>query len=281
MAANLRKAGHDVAAWNRTAKRAAALADAGVRIMQTSKVAADGAEIVIAMGRDDAASQSVWQDPETGAFAGMAEGTLGIECSTLSPQHVGALHAAAAARGLSFLDGPVAGSRPQAEAAQLIFMVGGDADDFACGEPILDTMGAAVHHAGGPGAGADVKLLVNTLFASQVATAAGLLGLARRSGIDPSHAKEILGATPVTSPAAKLSGGAMLAGAFAPAFPIDLVRKELGLAASAGDAAQQGMPMTKATAAIFDRAADDGYGADNIMGIASLYLTTSKGERTM
>ncbi|KAJ56289.1 hypothetical protein ACMU_11095 [Actibacterium mucosum KCTC 23349] len=271
MAGNLLASGHEVTVWNRNRDRADALGNAGAVVAESPAIAAKGAEIVISMVRDDRASHAVWAAPESGAFAGMSPGTLGVECSTVSPGHAKALHNIAASRGVGFLDAPLAGSRPQAEAAQLIFMVGGMESDLGKAQPVLNDMGSAVHHAGDAGAGAVVKLMVNTLFAAQLATLAELLGLASSGGLAPARALEILSATPVASPAAKLGGSAMLAQAFQPAFPIELVCKDLGLALDTNEEGGQAAPMTQATAEVFAKAADSGFGADNITAIAKLY----------
>ncbi|MFX8565876.1 NAD-binding protein, partial [Acinetobacter baumannii] len=76
------------------------------------------------------------------------------------------------------------------------------------------------------GSGAGVKLMVNALFGIQLAAIGELIGLAKKIGLAAAKAVEILGATPVCSPAAKLAAGAMLAGNFAPMFPIELVEKD-------------------------------------------------------
>lgn len=256
MAARLVAAGHEVVVWNRSARALPGAAVAG-----TPREAAVGAEMVIATVRDDAASEAVWLGPE-GALAGMGPGALGIECSTVTPDHVRRLH------GLGrFVDAPMAGSRPQAEAGQLIFLVGGDLANVARAEPVLLAMGATVHHAGACGAGAAVKLMVNTLFATQVAVMAELIGMADRAGIDPARAVEIIGATPVASPAGKGAAAAMLGRGFAPAFPIDLVVKDLAMALASG----ADLPMAAVTAAVFGRAVDAGHASANITGVVQLF----------
>jgi 3-hydroxyisobutyrate dehydrogenase len=173
MASRLIDAGLAVTVWNRTPAVAEALARTGARSAATPQAAALGAEVVISMVYDDEASRSVWLDPDDGALGGMSAGGLGIECSTLSPAHVVRLHEAAAAHGVAFLDAPLAGSRPQAEAGQLIFMVGGAVADVTRAEPVLLAMGSAVHRAGEAGAGSVVKLMVNTLFGSQLGAVSG------------------------------------------------------------------------------------------------------------
>jgi 3-hydroxyisobutyrate dehydrogenase len=264
MSARLIAAGHDVTVWNRTPK--AEVPD-GAKVAGSPLAAAQGADIVIAMVRDDTASARVWLDPDTGAFAGMAPGTIAIDCSTLSVGHVGHLADAAAARGLRFLDAPLAGSRPQAEAGQLIFLVGGEAAALAKATPVLTAMGGAVHHAGAVGAGAAMKLAVNALFCIQVAAVAELLALLRATGVDPARGAEILGATPVASPAAKAAMAGMLAGAFQPMFPLDLAEKDLGYA----QAAAADLPMVGAARLVMQQAISQGFGDLNLTAVARLY----------
>ena len=236
MAARLIDAGHELTVWNRTAAATAPLAEKGAGVAASPADAAKDADIIISMVRDDDASARVWFASD-GALTSMGEKAVGIECSTLSVPFVRELagHFDGARR--AFLDVPLAGSRPQAVAGQLIFLAGGDAGVLDPVRPVLETMGGAVHHAGAHGAGAVVKLMVNALFGTQLALVGELIGFAAKSGVDPVRAVEILGATPVVSPAAKLAAGAMLAGQFAPAFPIDLVAKDYGLLAASAEAA--------------------------------------------
>lgn len=255
MAARLVAAGHDVTVWNRTPHEGFAA---------TAEAAVAGAGVVIASLRDDAASAAVWD----AVLPVMAAGAIGIETSTISPQGARALHRAAAAKGVAFLDAPVAGSRPQAEAGQLIFMAGGAADVLARVEPELLAMGSAVHHAGDAGAGVAVKLMINSLFSAQVAVMAELLGLARAMQIDAARAVEIPGSTPVASPAVKGAAAAMLARSFAPAFPIDLVVKDLGLALQPG----ADLPVTQAVWVAFRQAADEGPGCENLAAIVQRFV---------
>jgi 3-hydroxyisobutyrate dehydrogenase len=267
MATRLIAAAHDVTVWNRTPD-----ALPGANVAGTPSAAASGAEVVISMVRDDAASRAIWLDPQSGALGGMTPGSLGIEASTITPGHACDLHQAAAAGQITFLDAPVAGSRPQAEAGQLIFMAGGAAPDLARAEPILLAMGGAVHHAGAAGAGATVKLMLNSLFGAQLAIIAELIGLATRMGIDPARAIDIIGATPVASPAVKLAAGAMLNRAFAPAFPIDLVEKDFALTLQTAAKSAAALPVTAAVHRAFADAKADGHGGDNITGIVQRYV---------
>ncbi len=267
MAARLLAEGHEITVWNRSPGPAEALKKEGASVASSPRRAAQGADFVISMVRDDEASASVWEHDREGAFLGMAEGTIAIEASTLSIGWVGGWATAGARARVRCLDAPLAGSRPQAEAGQLIFFAGGEGEVVAEVEPILHAMGTAVHRVGPVGAGMAVKLAVNSLFGIQLATLAELLGGMKSLGVDPRGALEALSATPVLSGAANAAGDAMLAGAFSPLFPIDLVAKDFGYARQLSSKT----PMIDAGSAVFDAAVAEGLGPDNITGIIQRY----------
>ncbi|MBX2854630.1 MAG: NAD(P)-dependent oxidoreductase [Rhodobacteraceae bacterium] len=271
MAAKLIDADHQVTVWNRTPARTACLVKAGARLAETPRAAVMDAEAVFSMVRDDEASQAVWLDETTGALNNLPETAIGVECSTLSLPFVSRLSGAFTARGRAFLDAPLAGSRPQAEAGQLIFLIGGSEQILAKIRPLFDAMGSATHHTGATGSGTSVKLMVNTLFGAQIAVLAELIGFAARSGFDPARAIEILSATPVASPAAKAAASTMLAGNFAPAFPIELVAKDFDLVTASAASIDAQIPLASAVGEVYMRAIHAGFGEDNITGVAQLY----------
>lgn len=266
MAGRLVAAGHDVTVWNRSDGET----PAGAARAASPAEAASGADLVFSMVRDAAASRDVWTGSD-GALAALKPGAVGVECSTLSLPFVRELAGAFADRGRGFLDAPVAGSRPQAEAGALIFLVGGEDPDLAAARPALEAMSGAIHHAGPAGSGALVKLMVNALFGAQVAALAELIGLARRAGGDGPRAVEILCATPVAAPALQAAGPAMLGEAFPPAFPIDLVAKDFRLLTESAREAGARLPLGEATRAVYEAAAREGYAEDNITGVVQRY----------
>lgn len=268
MAARLLAAGHELCVWNRDSARAEVLAEAGAEVAPTPAAAVRRAAVVIAMLRDDEASRRVWLDPSTGALAAMPIAAVAIESSTLGIAWVRELAGHCRAQDKAFIDAPVAGSRDRAETGQLIYFVGGETAVVERVEPILLAMGSAVHHAGPAGSGAAVKLMVNALFGVQVAALAELLGCLRQLGVDPATALALLASTPVCSPAALRSGEAMLAGRFAPMFPIDLVRKDFGYVIEAMGARA---PLAAAAHGVFSEAVAQGLGAMNITAVSRLY----------
>src|SRR5207244_6405962 len=114
MAANLRRAGHDLVVFNRTRATADAWArEHGATVAATPAEAAGEAEVVITMVVDGPQVEAVLLG-EDGVVHGARAGLLCIDSSTIAPTHTRRLGAALAERGLSFMDAPVTGSSPKA-----------------------------------------------------------------------------------------------------------------------------------------------------------------------
>ena len=269
MAEALLRAGHSVTVWNRTAARAQPLVDQGARLAHSPGSAAGDAEFVLTMVRDDEASRQVWLSPSDGALPAMSRDAIGIESSTLSTSWVRELAATFAARGVPFLDAPVVGTRAQADSGSLIHLIGGDAEIVARAKPVLSAIGGVAHHAGPTGSGAAMKLVVNSLLAIQVAALGELLAATERMGLDRRRAGEVLVEMPSCSASAKGVTMAMLARNFAPAFPVELVEKDLGYLVE--EARPDGAPISAATRAVFERAIAAGLANDNMTAVAKLY----------
>jgi 3-hydroxyisobutyrate dehydrogenase len=273
MAANLLKAGHAVTVWNRTAEAASPLLAQGAKQALTPREAATGADLVIAMVRDDEASRSVWLAPETGALAGMGKESIAVESSTLTPGWIRELGAAFATSDVALLEAPVAGSRPQAEAGQLVYFIGGDEAVLQQAEPVLKAMGSAINYVGPLGSGALVKLSTNALLGVQVTVLAELIGLLERSDADVAGAIKAIASTAAWSPAANYLSGSMLSGNFAPQFPIELIEKDFGYAVAAAGSLEAA-PTIAAARSIFQRAIAEGLGRENMTGVVKMFAQT-------
>ena len=271
MATRLVNAGHPVTVWNRTEAKTAPLVALGATAADTPYAAVTQADVAIGMVRDDVASKDVWLNPDYGALPGMRQGAIAIESSTLTMGWVETLARQCGERHIAFLDAPVVGTRPQAEAGQLVYVVGGDSEIVERARPLLQVMGKAIHYAGVIGHGAAVKLAINTLFSVQVALVAELSSMLRNSDVNEQKALEIVAATPVCSPAAAIAAKAMASSTFAPLFPIELVEKDLEYATNLAKRNNAYIPIGEATRHVFKAAIRNGYGADNITGVAQLY----------
>jgi 3-hydroxyisobutyrate dehydrogenase len=271
MAQNLVKAGHRVAVWNRDPSKATPLVALGATVAATPRKAAQGAAFVISMVTDDAAARSVWLDQDHGALQALQAGAIAIESSTVTPAWVRELGAAATAKSVHLLDAPVAGSRPQADAGQLIFMVGGDAGAFTKAEPMLAPLAAKVMHVGEAGQGAVLKLAVNTLFATQLESVAELLGFLSRNGFVADKAAELMGQFPIVAPPIAGAARMMAAGNTTPLFTIDLIEKDLGYIIETANASGADLPGAVSARAVFQRAQSKGLGQSNVSGLAAVF----------
>jgi 3-hydroxyisobutyrate dehydrogenase len=273
IARNLIGAGYAVTVWSRDLAKANPLAEEGATIAATPRAVVIETDFALSIVRDDKASRSIWLAAGTGALPAMPVRSVAIEMSTLSVSWTRELAAKAQEQSVAFLDAPVVGSRPQAEARQLIFIAGGKAETLARVEPVLKDLGNAVHHAGPNGTGAVLKLAVNALFAVQVAAIAELMALMDGDGAGPETAAEIIGATPVASPAVKGAMQSILAGAFAPMFPVQLVEKDLAYAEQLRAVPEHSLPMVQAARTVMQQAIKAGYGDDNLTSIFRLYAS--------
>lgn len=181
MAANLVKAGHDVAAFDLNPQAVALAVEAGARAAQDTQSAVAEAEVVVTMLPAGKHVRAVY---ENAVFPSARPGTLFIDCSTIdvdSARHVGNAALGAAFR---FVDAPVSGGVAAAQGGTLTFMVGGAAADFADAERVLDAMGKAVIHAGDLGAGQAAKICNNMLLAITMIGTCEAFALAEKLGLD-------------------------------------------------------------------------------------------------
>lgn len=271
MAANLIEAGHSVTVWNRSPERAEPFRKKGIDVADTPRAAARGAEIVMAMLRDDPASQDVWCDSDAGALAGMTRGAVAVESSTISVGWAKELARRAAESGVSFADAPVSGSRPQAESRALVYLVGATSETFAALEPVLEAMGSTIHHCGTVGTGIAIKLAINMLLGVQGVAMAEALNLAERSGMQLGKAVDIIGSTPVCSPAARIAAGLMAGGNYSPMFPVDLMEKDFANIAAAAQDFSAEAPMSEAARERYRAAVAAGLSQENYPAVFKLY----------
>jgi 3-hydroxyisobutyrate dehydrogenase-like beta-hydroxyacid dehydrogenase len=165
----------------------------------------------------------------------------------------------------------VSGSRPQAEGAQLVFMVGGSADAFAIAAPVLESLAAKVMHVGQLGQGAVLKLAINALFAVQLEGVAEILGFLARNGFSREQAAELIGRFPILAPPIAGAAKMMAAKNNAPLFTIDLIEKDLRYVFETAKASGAELPGAANARAAFRKAQDMGLGDSNVSGLAAVF----------
>ena len=246
MAKNLLAAGFPVTVYNRTRAKAEPLAAAGARVAESPADAAHDADVIISMLSEENASRALWSG-EQGALAAARAGAVLVESSTVTPKWIAELAGMASARGLVLLDAPVTGSRPQAESAQLIFLVGGDAAALERVRPALAAMSKDIVHLGPSGSGARMKLINNFLAGVQVASLAEALAWIERGGLDREQALKVLKNGAPGSPLVATISARMVEATYDVNFLLSLMDKDLRYAAA--DAATVGIDLRAASTA--------------------------------
>jgi len=266
MARRLLAAGFSLTIYNRTKEKAAPFAAEGAQIADTPRAAAARAHIVLSMVADDGASRDVWLGDD-GALNGAVQGAVLIESSTVSVRWVKELAAAAAGRQCELLDAPVTGSRAQAAAGELSFLVGGSAATLEKARPALSAMGRLILHLGPSGNGALLKLINNFLSGVQAASFAEALALIERSNLPRDQAIDFLKHGAPGSPIVQTLADRMSRRDFSPNFQLRLLAKDLTYAIA--EARRESMELTTAASAleVFKQAISLGHGEEDMAAI--------------
>jgi 3-hydroxyisobutyrate dehydrogenase len=225
MADNLLQAGHSLQVWNRTAARCAPLVERGAKACDNPAQAAQGADFVVSMVADDAATAEVMLG--TGGVLETFRGQAIIDCSTNSPTMARRVAQAASAHHTAYLDAPVSGSLAQARGRELVFMVGGPAQAVTAAMPLFEAMGRMVRHMGDAGSGATVKLINNMMSGTVNAAIAEAVSVAEAAGLDVMQVGELLAEGAAGCRLMKTKIPKIAARDFSPQFQLGLMDKDL------------------------------------------------------
>jgi 3-hydroxyisobutyrate dehydrogenase-like beta-hydroxyacid dehydrogenase len=228
MAARLLAAGYTVYGESRDRSHADDLVHQGLDWRDSPRAVAEAADVIFTSVPDDGVLESVASGPD-GILAGLAEGKVWVDMSTVSPQASRDLARRVEAQGAAMLDAPVSGSVPQVQSGTLTIMVGGGEEAYAHVEPILRELGAPTY-IGENGQGLVLKLAINISLAVQMlAFAEGLL-LAERAGVDRRRAVDVMTQSPIGSPMLKARADFVLDLPDEAWFDLRLMQKDIVLA---------------------------------------------------
>ena len=275
MASNLLRAGHALRVFDLDPSRIEQLEAAGAERATSARDAAAEADVVISMLPEPRHVLDAMLGPN-GAVQGLRPGATVIDMSTIDPGTTRRVAEAVSERGCSMLDAPVSGSSIGARDATLTIMVGGDADVLEAQRDVLGAMGANVIHCGALGMGETVKLVNNVLAGTSMVSVAEAFALGIRSGADPKVLMDVIGKSTGNcwmlrrAPVPGLVPEAPVNSGFAPGFMVDLMRKDLGLALTAGS--EQGIPMALTGLAnqLYGLASRQGHGRLDMSAVAKL-----------
>lgn len=254
MARRLVNAGHDVTVWNRSVARTAPLAQAGATVAVSPAAAASGVEFAITMLASPEALDDVLFGRD-GLAPALSSGQTWIDMSTVGPDAFGSERARMPV-GVAAVDAPVRGSIPEASEGRLHVYVGADEEDFDRVCAVLEVFGD-VHHVGGPGAGAAMKLVVNTTLAASMVAAGEALELGRAFGLETGGLLDVLADSPV-GPTLRAKRANIEAGTYPPNFKLSLAAKDMRLAVEAADRAGASLRTAESVRLWLDKAAEQG-----------------------
>ncbi|SHM43256.1 3-hydroxyisobutyrate dehydrogenase [Roseovarius litoreus] len=244
MAGHLQAAGHDVCVYNRTAAKAEKwAAEHGGRHAATPREAAEGAAFVMACVGNDDDLRSVCTGPD-GAFAGMGEGAVFVDHTTVSAKVTQELYALAKEAGLNYVDAPISGGQAGAENGQLSIMCGGDQDAYDAAEPVMTTYAKLCRRIGESGAGQMTKMCNQIAIAGLVQGLSEALHFAEEAGLDGRAVVEVISQGAAGSWQMSNRYETMLDDKFEHGFAVDWMRKDLNICLSTGDEIGASLPVT-------------------------------------
>jgi 3-hydroxyisobutyrate dehydrogenase len=258
MARNLARAGHEVRAWNRTPKKAAALRDDGIDVRDDAAGAAAGADVVMTMLADADAVLDVARQ------AGLAEGQIWWQASTIGLDGTEQCAALAQETGATLVDAPVLGTKLPAEEGKLLILASGpDAALDACA-PLFDAVGQRTMRLGPAGTATRLKLAVNSWVLAVTQGTAETIALAQALGLDPALVFQALEGGALDLPYFRMKGKMMLDEEFPASFALDLAAKDARLVAEAAERHGADLPIAKAIAERFTQATEAGHGDEDM-----------------
>jgi 3-hydroxyisobutyrate dehydrogenase len=269
MAANLVRAGLEVAVYTRTqekAERFAAEHD-GARAAATPADAARDADAFVSIVPDAPQVEEILFG-EDGAAAALPEGALVVDMSTIAPSSSKVIAERLAPH--PYVEAPVSGSMPKAEDGTLTIMAGGSPEDFARARSLFDILGERIVHVGPVGHGQLAKLLTNTMAAVNAAALAECVHAAKAAGLAREAFLEVAAGSAGASAMVALKGEPMFEERFEPAlFKLEHMLKDVRHCVAEARALGVELKLGALAETLYTRAADEGLGEKDFAAVYS------------
>ncbi|CAK9324702.1 unnamed protein product [Citrullus colocynthis] len=257
MAQNLIKSGYDVTVWNRTKSKCDPLINLGAKYQPSPQEVAASCDVTFAMLADPESALDV-ATGENGAASGLSPGKGYVDVSTVDGVTSKLISARIKDTGALFLEAPVSGSKKPAEDGQLIFLTAGDKALYERVAPLLDIMGKSKFYLGEVGNGAAMKLVVNMIMGSMMASFSEGLLLSEKVGLDPSILVQVVSQGAISAPMYSLKGPSMIQSLYPTAFPLKHQQKDLRLALGLAESVSQPTPIAAAANELYKVAKSHG-----------------------
>ncbi len=259
MAANLLKSDVALTVYNRSEEPTKLLEQGGAKVAATIPEAVADADIVFSMLSTPEVVRTVFLG-ENGALMQMKKGAIWADCTTVNPSFSMEAKVMADQYGIHFLDTPVAGTKPHAENAELVFFVGGNAEKLISIQAYLDMMSKKVMHLGEVSKGASFKMLVNVMLAQSMLIFSETVLLGEKMGLDKDFLLNALPNLVVSAPFTKFKAEMIRANDYSVQFPLEWMYKDLHLATTTAYEHQQPLYLANLTKEVFAAATQNGMG---------------------
>jgi len=270
MAQNLLRAGYSLVVLNRSRAAVDELVAEGAKAGDSPRDVAARSQVVITMLPDSPDVESVVLGND-GVAQGIDGAALYIDMSTIAPASARKIAEALGKRGVDVLDAPVSGGEQGAKNAALSIMAGGSDAAFERAKPILEALGKNIVHVGPSGAGQVTKACNQIVVGVTLEAVAEALALAEASGVDPAKVRAALLGGFAQSKVLEVHGQRMIERNFVPGFKAKLHRKDMNIAAQAGDERALDLVAAKLVRERFDELLAKGEGERDHSALRTLY----------
>jgi len=271
MANNLRRAGHVVTVWNRTAARAEPLVKKGARPAASPAECAGGQDLVFLCLSDEKALEAVVEGP-SGVLSALKAGDVLVDCSTSGAQLTRSLEERCQQRGVALVAAPLLGSRAAAEKAQLVVLMGGPAAAREKAHKAVVAFSARCIEMDSAGQAALMKLAVNAVGGAMMAAFAEAVALCAAGGIEAARVVEVIQASSFHSPVYLMKGEQIVNRDHEPRFALALAEKDQRLAQEAAAGLGARMPVNAAVRKLLGDAVESGRGGKDVSAVAELTM---------
>ena len=249
MAQHLATAGYELTVYDINASASAALmaTHPAVHVAASAEQVAARSDVVVTMLPSGREVRETVFGPQ-GLLLGLGRGGLLLDTSSSEPWYTHEIAAGLAAAGHTMVDAPVSGAEAGAIAAELVFMVGGDAASVHRARPLLEVLGRKIFHLGSVGAGHTMKSINNLITAvTFLATAEGLI-MGKGAGLDPAVMTDVLNASTGMSWITQMHiRQRILSRRFDDPFKLDLMVKDINIALQVAESLHVDVPQSRAT----------------------------------
>lgn len=267
---HLLEAGHEVAIYTRTAKKAENLVALGAKLMESPRQAAEQAETLFTMvGYPTDVEQVYFGD--NGILEGAKEGTVLVDLTTSQPKLAQRIYETAKEKGLKALDAPVSGGDVGAQNGTLSIMVGGEEAVFQEAMPLFELLGQNIVYQGAAGAGQHTKMCNQIIIASNMVGVCEALIYAKKAGLDPEQVLRSISSGAAGSWSLSNLAPRIINGDFEPGFYIKHFIKDMKIAAEEAEAMGIDLPGLRQSLRMYESLAGKGYGENGTQALIKYY----------